>query len=140
MNQNNYWYKLDEYNRTITDNILKRLPFDCGFSRDDVSGQVNSTFISLIHNYRRTPNGLSITSYCWKYAEQYTYRDLMREYKRAKRNLDIYSLEGSEEDEDGNVRHQYGTCQIEPYTGIADHLETTDAVKSIMSKATKEDR
>lgn len=101
---------------------------------------MNSTFINLIKNYREAPNGLSLTSYVWQYAEKYTYRDLIREYKRACNNLTLMDLEEPEEDENGNVRRQYGEYDIQPYMALDEHLEVKDQIDGLMKSATPEDR
>lgn len=37
-------------------------------------------------------------------------------------------IEADEEDEEGNIHHQSGKYDIEPYTQIAKHLEDKDDV------------
>jgi len=79
------WQKLDAYNDVITSRILKRLPEDYHLSRDEVKSEVNETFIRLIKLFVPKVDGLSLTSYCYKYAEKYTFKRICQEYNRLKK-------------------------------------------------------
>lgn len=76
------WMKLRDFNHIISKNIKKRLPEDWDLTLDEIQSVVNGTFVQLLNNYKE--GAMSPTSYCWHYAERYTYRDLIREYRRLK--------------------------------------------------------
>lgn len=138
MNMKN-WHTLDKFNKKITENIMERLPSNAPFSKDDVSGQVNSTFISLIHNYKDNPNGMSLTSYIWQYAEKYTIRDLLREYRRLCNEVEMSEIMCNEDDKDGVVRHKYGEWNQEPKYTIAQMIENDDFVETLRQAASRGD-
>ena len=135
-----YWHKLDDYNSVISTSIQKRLPADYHLTLDDIKSEVNGTYIQLIKLYRERPNGMSLTSYCWQYAEHVTYNRIISDYKRMINQVAVVSEELIEEDETGVVHHQYGTYQIEPYTALEDHLDVKTKVDDILSKASQADR
>lgn len=103
------WSKLRDLNRMVTSNIIRNIPSDWDISEDDISGAVYDTIIHLLNNYK--PGDRSPVSYCWQYTEQYTMRDLRREYSEIKRQLHIIDSDSSE-DEDGNVHHEIGVGDV----------------------------
>ena len=104
------WDKLRDLNRVTTANLLRgKLPSDWGISEGDVSGAVYDTIIHLLQVYK--PGSLSPVSYCWRYVEIYTLRDLLREYRHCKDQLVISDREDPE-DEDGNVHHEIGVGDV----------------------------
>lgn len=60
-----------------------KLPSDWCLTLEDIEGAVYGTFIKLLNNYES--GAMSPTSYCYQFGEQYTYRDLMREYGKLKK-------------------------------------------------------
>lgn len=76
------WLKLRDFNKVISKKILDALPKDWKLPIDDIESAVYDTIIRLGSNYKEGP--LSFCSYCYKYAYQYTLRDLIAEYKRLK--------------------------------------------------------
>lgn len=79
------WSKLNGFNQAISANIKKQLPADWYLTDDEIKSEVNAVFVYLIKLYRPKEDGLSLTSYCWKYAEQIAYDRLMKEYNRIKK-------------------------------------------------------
>jgi len=79
------WQKLNDYNVVITSRIMKKMPDDWKLSREEISSEVNETFLKLIKLFVPKLDGMSVTSYCYKYAEKYTLKRLLGEYKKLKK-------------------------------------------------------
>lgn len=78
------WSKLNGFNHAISNNIKSKLPGDWYLSFEEIQSEVNAAFVYLIKQYRLKENGMSLTTYCWKYAEHIAYENLMKEYRRIK--------------------------------------------------------
>ena len=121
------WLKLRDWNRQITKRIMAKLPADWYLTSEDVEGAVYDSIISLLSTYKG--GSMSATSYCYQYAEQYTMRDLIREYERLKRQVAI----SDEKEGDGEtVRHEIGHGEAEELTvdgqeNLAAHFDRLDA-------------
>ena len=85
MKQKIDWQKLNAFNDVISRRIQKRLPSDWKMSLEDIRSEVNETFVKLIKLFIPKLDGLSLTSYCYKYGEKYTFKKLMDEYKQLKK-------------------------------------------------------
>lgn len=79
------WLKLRDFSKAITASLKPKLPGDWYLSDDDIQGAVYGTFVKLLQGYR--PGAMSPTSYCWQYAERWTYLTLMAEYRRLKKGV-----------------------------------------------------
>ena len=132
------WLKLRDFNKQIAINIKKRLPTDWQLSLEEIEGAVYDTFVKLLNNYKE--GAMSPTSYCWQFAEQYTYRDLIREYSQLK-NQCTFDLMFGEDYDDRVCKHTYGVADVPSLT--VDEREkqmVKDEVKTIMDKANLIDR
>ena len=79
------WQKLNGFNEAISYRLAKRLPKDWHLTHDEIKSEVNESFIQLIRLYIPKTNGMSLTSWCYKYAEKITYARLKREYNKLKK-------------------------------------------------------
>ena len=113
------WDKLKDLNTIATNAIRRKLPPDWPLTSEDINGAVYDTIIHLLGIYRT--GTMSPVSFCWAYAEQYTYRDLMREYSRLKRQV---SLDDVTDDED-EVRHEIGRGDVPELTVDGKKLNDT---------------
>ena len=94
-------------------NLLPGSVFE-GLSLEEIEGAVYDTFIKLLNNYKE--GAMSPTSYCWQFGEQYTYRDLMREYKHLKNQVELDELYGEDKDDDEPCKHKYGVGDVKALT------------------------
>lgn len=124
------WLKLSDYCKIIAHRIMQRLPSDWYITEMDIQGNVYDTIVHLLsiyHDGKQSP-----VSWCYTYAESYTYRDLMREYKRIKRNIQITT---SSNDDDDEVRHSTGEGDVKELTVSDDsRIEARDMVHTLMSR------
>lgn len=104
------WRKLQDLNTVTTNSLRRKLPADWPLTSEDINGAVYDTIIHLLSIYKT--GAMSPVSYCWAYAEQYTYRDLIREYRRLKAQV---SLDGLIDDGD-EVRHEIGVGDVPALT------------------------
>ena len=133
------WLKLRDFNKIIAKQIQPRLPSDWYLTIEDIEGAVYDTFIKLLNNYKE--GAMSPTSYCWQFGEQYTYRDLMREYKKLKNQVNIDELYGEDKDDDEPCKHKYGVGEVESLTvDEREEQNVHDEVQTLMSKANLIDR
>lgn len=92
------WLKLRDYNKVIAKNLKKRIPVDWDLSLEDLESAVYGTFVKLFDLYES--GAMSLVSYCWQFAEQYTYRDLIREYRKLKQQKTLDDLYGEDQNDD----------------------------------------
>lgn len=120
---------------------MKRMPNDWQLSREEISSEVNATFIKLIKLFVPKVDGLSVTSYCYKYAEKYTFQHLMNEYSKLKKQVS-YEIAFAEkyESDDEQFKHQYGYYEIEPFTTIDKEIEQHSIIDQLLSIANPLDR
>ena len=106
------WQKLDSYCNAITASIMKKLPGDYNLSFDEVKSEVNMAFVTLIKLYVPKTGGLSLTSWCYKYAEKIAFKAIKKEYKRLKKQLcyeEVFSDKFEfTENRQQCIKHQYG--------------------------------
>ena len=126
---------LQNFNRIFVREIKKSLPSDCGFSDDYIASEINYQFYGYLYNHFNVTG--SFTAYCYRWGKQRALNALWKEYKDAVRNVEI--IEADEEDEEGNIHHQTGKYEIDPYTQIEKHLEDKDDVQIALSKMNKLD-
>ena len=132
------WSKLSDYADIASREIKKELPSDWGITAEEITSYVLGVIAHLIDTYKH--GATSVTSYCYQYAKQYAQRDLMREYIRLKKQLDIYDLLDSE-DEDGNTRHYYGKADVQALTVDGRNAAATKMdVAELLDRATPDDR
>ena len=81
------WKKLNDFNVVISNRIKKRMPADYSLSFDEIKSEVNAAFVQLIKAFNPMTNGLSLTSWCYQYAEKIAFGKIMREYKRLKKQI-----------------------------------------------------
>lgn len=93
------WYKLEDFKKVIVSRLSQKLPRDFKFSYDDLCSQVDEEYIYLIKNFNPMQGGVSLESYCYKYAGIRAYQHLMEEYNRVE-NYFRLDIDGPEEDED----------------------------------------
>ena len=84
------WQKLLDWASIFAKEIKQDLPVDWDISIDEIQSCIFDTYFSLAKIYRE--GDLSFTSYCYRYAKNYTLRDLYREYKRLKSNDIDYDI------------------------------------------------
>ena len=132
------WKKLNDFNEVITSRLMKRLPSDWKLSRDEVKSEVNETFIKLIKLFVPKLDGMSLTTYCYKYAEKITYSRLKNEYERLKKQISFEDAFADKYDEEDDIYHiskfyrQYGYYDIMPYTTIDETIEKNDLINEII--------
>lgn len=87
------WLKLRDFNNIFAREIQQSLPSDYELTLEEISSAIYDTYISLSKSYKT--GAMSFTSYCYRYAKQYTLRDLLSEYNRLKQHdseLDISEI------------------------------------------------
>lgn len=126
------WIKLCDYARISARHLNRKLPMDWDLSVDEIQGKLMDTVLHLIDIYKA--GGQSIVSYCYRLMEITTYRNLMQEYKRIKRNLEI--VDDNRDDDDNEVKHQIGIGDVKALTvrDFGYKLETRDEVSVIIKK------
>lgn len=83
---------------------------------------------------------MSAVSYCWMFGEKYTYRDLMREYRRLKKQ-DTIDVLPDEDDDDEAPRAGKNPLGVKALTvDERGEMVIVDDVNCIMDKATPQDR
>lgn len=106
------WQKLDGYCNAITASIMKKLPGDYHLSFDEVKSEVNIAFVTLIKLYAPKTGGMSLTSWCYKYAEKIAFTSIKKEYKRLKKQLcyeEVFSDKYEYTENNSQcIKHQYG--------------------------------
>lgn len=107
------WLKLRDYAKIASREIRNELPADWGITAEEITSYVLGVIAHLIDTYKH--GATSITSYCYQYAKPYAKRDLIREYSRLKKQLDIYDMLDPDDD-DGNTRHEYGKADVQAIT------------------------
>lgn len=107
------WLKLRDFNKKIAASIQQKLPNDWAITLEDIEGAVYDTFIKILSTYKS--GALSATSYCWLHGEQYTLRNLMREYRLLKKQVTLDDLYGEDKD-DEPCNHKYGIGEVESLT------------------------
>lgn len=130
------WLKLKNYNEIFAKEIQQSLPVDWPLTLDEISGSIYDTYISLAKLYKE--GAMSFTSYCYRYAKQYTLRDLIREYKKLKQQDILFAIE-PEEDE-FKIKHQYGIYEFPDTKNITETIEQQDVLKDAYDKANKIDK
>ena len=135
----NDWLKLRDYNVVIARHIKNRLPLDWQLTTEEIEGAVYDTFIRYLNNYEQ--GTMSPVSWCYKYAEQATYRDLIREYRKLKAQDTFDALYGEDDDDDQPCRHKYGKGDVQALA-VDDRAaqELCDEVNTILDKAPLIDR
>lgn len=133
------WLKLSEYNNVIANKIKKQLPVDWQMSLEDIKSAVYDTIIKLGSIYKE--GSQSFLSYCYQYACQYTYRDLIREYKRLKHQETLDALYNDDLDDSQPCRHRYGEAEVKALSvdernTVADKIQ----VNELLEKMPKIDR
>lgn len=134
----NDWLKLRDFNKTIAKKIKIRLPKDWKLTEEEIESSVYDTFIKLLNNY--VEGAMSPTSYCYQYAEQYTYRDLIREYIRLKNQKLLDDIYGEDKD-DKPCRHKIVNENANALTTSTRHsLDMHLKVAEILDKMPKIDK
>ena len=133
------WLKLRDFNKLISNKIRQRLPEDWQLTFDEIESAVYDTFIKLLNNY--VEGAMSPTSYCFQFAEKYTYRDLIREYRRLKNQETLDALYSEDKDDDKPCRHKHGIGEVPALTvDERDSLDRKLETKQLLEKMTKLDR
>lgn len=106
----------------VSRKIAKRLPRNWHIPKEDIDGAVLDSIINLISIYR--PGGMSLVTWCYKWAESYTVRNLQRDHYRAINQISISPLP----DPTGEIRHETGFGDVPALTvdgrnSIIDHAE-----------------
>ena len=135
------WISLRDMNHAITGQIRAKLPPDWQLPEEDIQGAVYDTFLRLLANYRH--GAMSPLTYCQRYAESYTQRDLRREYKTLKNQLQACDLL-EYQDEEGNIHEKYhevrdgdvDALSVDGQKAVRVHM----AAKEMLDRATPEDR
>ena len=134
----NDWLKLRDFNKTISKKIKQRLPKDWQLTEEEIESSVYDTFIKLLNNY--VEGAMSPTSYCYQYAEQYTYRDLIREYRHLKNQEILDDIYGEDKD-DKPCRHKIVNENANALTATPIHsLNIHLKVAEILDKMPKIDK
>lgn len=107
------WAKLSDYAKIAAREIRNELPADWHLTTEEITSYVLGVIAHLIDTYKS--GALSVTSYCYQYAKPYTKRDLIKEYNRLSRQLDIYDMLDPD-DENGTTHHEYGKGDVQEIT------------------------
>ena len=116
------WDKLSDYADIAAREIKSALPADWGITVEEIASYVLGVIAHLIDTYKQ--GATSLTSYCYIYAKPYAKRDLIREYRRLKRQIDISNYLDPD-DEDGNTRHEHGKADVQAITVDGNKLNDT---------------
>lgn len=130
------WLKLKNYNEIFAKEIQQSLPVDWPLTLDEISGSIYDTYISLAKLYKE--GTMSFTSYCYRYAKQYTLRNLIREYKKLKQQDTLFAIE-LEEDE-FKIKHQILELDISKIKNKGTNLSTKLFCKDLIEKMPKIDQ
>jgi hypothetical protein len=96
------WLKLRDFNNIFAKEIQQSLPIDWPLTLDEISGSIYDTYISLAKIYK--DGAMSFTSYCYRYAKQYTLHKLINEYKKLKQQDTLFAIEPKEDE--FKIKHQ----------------------------------
>ena len=133
------WLKLRDFNIVISRKIKSRLPVDWNLPTDEIEGAVYDVFIKLLNNYK--PGAMSAVSYCYQFAEKWTYLNLMREYKRLKNQDTFDALYGEDNDDDEPCRHKYGIGEVKALSVYErDSLDRKLETKQLLESMPKLDK
>lgn len=125
------WLKLRDYAKAMSTKIQKKLPEDWTLDLNEIEGAVYDTFIHYLNNYK--DGAMSPVSYCYRFAELATFRDLIREYKQLKQQDTLDSLR-----EDGR---EYGKGYVKSLVvDDTQTLETKLQANELLDKMPKLDR
>ena len=107
------WLKLADYSKIAANEIRREIPADWNITTEEIASYVLGVIAHLIDTYK--DGATSLTSYCYQYAKPYAKRDLLREYSRLKKQLDICDML-EPDDEEGTTRHEYGKADVQAIT------------------------
>ena len=77
------WKKLYKWSENFAKEIRQKLPSDIELTDDELKSYVFESYINLAKIYKQ--GDLSFTSYCFKWAKQYTLRKIQLEYDKLKK-------------------------------------------------------
>ena len=79
----NDWKKLYKWSGIFAEEIRQKLPSDIELTDDEIKSYVFESYLNLAKIYKQ--GDLSFTSYCFKWAKQYTLRKIQLEYDKLKK-------------------------------------------------------
>ena len=77
------WKKLYKWSGNFAKEIRQKLPSDIELTDDEIKSYVFESYLNLAKNYKQ--GDLAFTSYCFKWAKQYTLRKIQLEYVKLKK-------------------------------------------------------
>ena len=77
------WKKLYKWSGKIAEEIRQKLPYGFELEEDELRSYVLDSYLNLAKIYKE--GDLSFTSYCFKWAKQYTLRKIQLEYDKLKK-------------------------------------------------------
>ena len=77
------WKKLYKWSGNFAKEIRQKLPSDIELTDDELKSYVFESYLNLAKIYKE--GDLSFTSYCFKWAKQYTLRKIQLEYDKLKK-------------------------------------------------------
>lgn len=85
------WLKLRDYCKHTAQDVMRKLPADWYLPAEEVESAVFDSIIKLLHVYK--PGPMSPVTWCWRYMEKQTLRDLFKEYRRMKSQVGLEELD-----------------------------------------------
>ena len=79
----NDWKKLYKWSGNFAKEIRQKLPSDIELTDDEIKSYVFESYLNLAKIYKE--GDLAFTSYCFKWAKQYTLRKIQLEYDKLKK-------------------------------------------------------
>ena len=77
------WKKLYKWSGDFAKEIRQKLPSDIELTDDEIKSYVFESYLNLAKIYKQ--GDLAFTSYCFKWAKQYTLRKIQLEYEKLKK-------------------------------------------------------
>lgn len=84
------WQKLYDFAKSAAGSARKSIPSDWNLSVEEITSVALGVVCRLVQQYE--DGAMEVTSYVWMYLEKTLVRDLLREYRRLKKQLDIIEL------------------------------------------------
>lgn len=84
------WLKLLDIAKLAAANCRRKLPSDWYITVEEITSAALGEVTHLVEQYE--DGAASLTTYVWSLLEKHLMRDLLREYRRLKKQLDIIEL------------------------------------------------
>lgn len=90
------WLKLLDIAKLAAANCRRNLPSDWYITVEEITSAALGEVVHLMERYE--DGAASLTTYVWSLLEKHLMRDLMREYKSLKKQLDVTELDMDSDD------------------------------------------